>query len=114
MYAQAVSGFELDFKIASAETPSFDACTLFGVQAGSGKTPQSPLVFGASQLFRNVPIQTAIGSVATLPSLIALYQGSVHSGRLPRTPACQSLPMYWSVARIFGFLSRITFPFAST
>src|SRR5690348_6515400 len=79
MYAQAASALLVPLTIEIADPPSFESCEPFGPNEGSGMTPQSPAVFGASQLFRNVPIQTAMGSVATLPSLIVLYQGSVHS-----------------------------------
>src|SRR5437868_7667140 len=113
-YDHAAAKFELDLRIASAEPPSSAVCEPFAVHAGSGTTPQSPLVFGASQLFRNVPIQTAIGRVATWPSLIALYQGSVHSGMSPSMPAFHILPRNSSVASVFGLLSRTTCPFAST
>src|SRR5919199_6918690 len=99
MYAQAASWFRLDFMIASAEPPSFAERAPPAVHAGNGNTPQSPPVFGAMKLFRNVPIQTAIGSVATLPSPIALYHGSVHSGMSPRVPAFQSLPRNSSALR---------------
>src|SRR3954470_818916 len=113
-YCQAASKFELDFMIASEEPPSFAVCAPFGVQAGSGITPQSPEVFGASQLLRNVPIHDAIGRVATLPSLIAWYQGSVHSARSPRIPAFHIFPMNWSVLSACGFLARTNFAEAPT
>src|SRR3954469_14937501 len=113
-YCHAALKFELVLKIASAEPPSFAVCGPFAVHDGSGMTPQSPLVFGASQLLRNVPIQTAIGSVATLPSLIDAYQGSVHSAWSPRIPACHIFPRNCSVASTFGLLSRTTWPLAST
>src|SRR6185312_10880048 len=86
-YCHAAVAASLVFMIASEEPPSFAVWAPFAVHDGSGTTPQSPDVFGASQLLRNVPIHTAIGSVATWPSLIALYQGSVHSAWSPRIPA---------------------------
>src|SRR3954451_3657286 len=101
-YCHAALKFELDLKIASAEPPSLAVRAPFFVHAGNGSTPQSPLVFGASQLLRNVPIHTAIGSVATLASLIAAYQGSVHSAWSPRIPAFHIFPRNSSVERIFG------------
>src|SRR3954468_9088578 len=100
--------------IASAEPPSFAVSAPLAVQRGRGSTPQSPVVFGASQLLRNVPIHTAIGSVATCPSLIDLYQGAVHSAWSPRMPAFHIFPMNASVDLIFGLLSSTTLPFAST
>src|SRR5690348_5926735 len=113
-YCHAALKFELDLKIASAEPPSFAVWTPFFVHDGSGSTPQSPLVFGASQLLRNVPIHTAIVSVATLPSLIAAYHGSVHSLWSPSIPAFHIFPRNWSVDRIFLLLSSTTLPLAST
>src|SRR6185437_6048307 len=91
-YCHAALKFGLVLKIASAEPPSFAVCAPFFVHAGRGTTPQSPVVFGASQLLRNVPIHTAMGSVATLPSLIDAYHGSVHSAWSPRIPAFHILP----------------------
>src|SRR5439155_26600785 len=114
VYAQAASMLLVLLKIASAEPPSFAEWEPFGVQAGSGTTPQSPVDFGATNDFRNVPIHTAIGSVAVCASLIALYQGSLHSDWSARMPAFHIFPMNSSVFRTRGSLSTTTLPFAST
>jgi hypothetical protein len=114
MYCHAASWLSLDLKIPSAEPPSLAERMPPGVQAGSGTTPQSPFVFGASQLFRKMLIHWAIGSVATLAPPIEVYQGSVHSAWSPSTPACHIFPMNWSAFNARGSLSIVTLPFVST
>ena len=77
-------------------------------------TPQSPVVLGATNDFRKVPIQTAIGRVAVCASLIALYQGSVHSFWSARMPAFHICPISDSALNTRGSLSRTTSPLAFT